>query len=260
MDSCSSEGTASTSQSNESTLKDEGYQSTVDCTTSKDTEDKLVKMESSCEQQITAMELELKLHQNLIEKHKKELTDDDESYEGKGKGGKGYVQKVCNSEEDLKEQYLSNIKSEKKYLRFQQLDNEIQLMICKINVFRGFGSGNGFFDKLLELFEWKSMELMEIKKLEGEYVEVINQLMEQLEEKNLEIDDLKKKLQCALMREKTREGCWSGPSRIKIGKKDLKIEELDEESQLMIANIEALRESDDKVYNKLLNMLEEKEY
>ena len=170
MDSCSSEGIASTSQSNESTLKDEGYQSTLDRNTSKDTEDNLVKMEGSCEQQITAMELELKLHQNLLEKHKNEVTDDDdEGYKGKGKGGKGYVQKVCNSEEDLKEQYLSKIKNDKKYSRFQQLDNETQLMISKIDVFRGFGSGNGFFYKLLELFEGKSMELMEIKKLQGEY-------------------------------------------------------------------------------------------
>ena len=34
----------------------------------------------------------------------------------------------------------------------------------------------------------------------------------------------------------------------------MKIEELDEECQLMMANIEALRESDDKIYNKVLNM------
>ena len=252
VDSCSSQGTASTSQSNESTLKDEGYQSTLDCTTSKDTEDKLVKMESSCEQQITAMELELKLHQNLIEKYKNELTDD-EGYVGKGKGGKGYVQKVCNSEEDLKEQYLSKIKNDKKYSRFQQLDNETQLMISKIDVFRGFGSGNGFFDELLELFEGKSMELMEMKELESKYVKAIDELQEQLEEKDQENDDLRKKLQAALMG-KTREHCLSEMSRIKGRKMDLKFEELDEESQLMIANIEALRESDDQIYNKVLSM------
>ena len=256
VESCSSQGTASTSQSNESTLKDEGYQSTSDCTTSKSMEDKL---EGSYEQQITAMKLELKLHQNLMEKCKNELTDDDEGYEGKGKGGKGYVQKVCNSEEDLKEHYLSKIKSEKKYLRFQQLDNETQLMISKIDVFRGFGGGNVFFDKLLELFEGKSMELLEMKELEDKYVKVINELMEQLKEKNQEADDLKKELQAVLMGEKTRGGCSSKKNRIKGGKKDVNIEKLDEESQLMIANIEALRESDDKIYNKVLNMLEEKE-
>ena len=132
-------------------------------------------------------------------------------------------------------------------------------MINKIDVFKGFGGGNGFFDKLLELFEGKNMELIEMKEVESEYVKVINQLMEQLEEKNQETDDLKKKLQGALMSEKTREGCWSGRSRIKSGKKDLKIEELDEESQLMIVKIEALRESDDKIYNKVLNIVKEKE-
>ena len=66
--------------------------------------------------------------------------------------------------EDLKEQYLNKIKNEKKYLRFQQLDIETQLMICKIDGFSGFGNDNGFFDKLLEMFEGKSMELMEVKK------------------------------------------------------------------------------------------------
>ena len=254
VDSCSSQGTASTSQSNESTLKYKGYQPTLVCTTSTNmpVEDKLVKIEQSGEQQITAMELELKLHQNLIEKYKNELTDD-EGYEGKGKGGKGYVQKVCNSEEDLKEQYLSKIKNDKKYSRFQQLDNETQLMISKIDVFRGLGSGNGFFDELLELFEGKSMELMEMKELESKYVKAIDELQEQLEEKDQENDDLKKKLQAALMG-KTREHCLSEMSRIKGRKMNLKIEELDEESQLMIAHIEALRESDDQIYNKVLSM------
>ena len=33
------------------------------------------------------------------------------------------------------------------------------------------------------------------------------------------------------------------------------MEELDEESQLLIANIEALRESDDRIYNKVLDMM-----
>ena len=53
---------------------------------------------------------------------------------------------------------------------------------------------------------------------------------------------------------KTRVLYLSKPSRYKVGKKDLKIEEIDEESQLMIANNEALRESDDQIYNKVLNM------
>ena len=53
---------------------------------------------------------------------------------------------------------------------------------------------------------------------------------------------------------KTSGGCLSELSGIKGGRKDLKIEELDEESQQMIANIEALRESDAKIYNKVLSM------
>ena len=54
---------------------------------------------------------------------------------------------------------------------------------------------------------------------------------------------------------KTRGGCLSELSRIKGGRKDLKIEELDEESQFMIANIEALRELNDRIYNKVLNIM-----
>ena len=244
-------GSVNVSQSNESTLKDEGYQSTLDFTTSKD---KLAKMEGFYKQQITAMELELKLHQSCVKKYKNGLIDDDdEGFEGKGKGGKRYIRKMCNPEKGLKEQYMAKIKSEKKYLRFQQLDNKTQLMVSKIDVFRGYGGGNGFFDELLELFEGKSMELMEMKEEECEYVKVIYDLMVQLEEKDQVINDSNNKLQAALMG-KTSGGCLSELSRIKGGRKDLKIEELDEESQRMIANIEALRESDDKIYNKVLSM------
>ena len=244
-------GSVNVSQSNESILKDEGYQSTLDFTTSKD---KLAKMEGFYKQQITAMELELKLHQSCVKKYKNGLiADDGNAFEGKGKGGKRYIRKMCNPEKGLKEQYLSKIKSEKKCLKFQQLDNETQLMISKIDVFRGFSTDNDFFDELLELFEGKSMELMEMKEQECEYVKVIYDLMVQLEEKDQVINDSNDKLQAALMG-KTRGGCLSELSGIKGGRKDLKIEELDEESQRMIANIEALRESDAKIYNKVLSM------
>ena len=51
-------GNVNTSQSDESSLlRDEGYQSILDCTTSKSMEDKLVKMEGCYEQSTTAMEL-----------------------------------------------------------------------------------------------------------------------------------------------------------------------------------------------------------
>ena len=45
---------------------------------------------------------------------------------------------------NLKEQYLSKIKTKKKRLRFQQLDNETQLMICKIDDLRETGSDKNF--------------------------------------------------------------------------------------------------------------------
>ena len=193
-------GIVNNSQSNQSTLKDEGYQSTLDCTTSKSMEDKLVKMEDSYKQQIT--ELEPKLHHDLIEKNKNELTDDDKSFKGKEMGEKRYVQKVSNFE-DLTEQLMNKIKNEKKHLTFQHLDDETRLMICKIGVFTRFRNGNGFFTKLLEMFERKSIELEERKELEGKYVKVLDELLKLhqtiFEEKDKEIDDLKKKLQAALM-------------------------------------------------------------
>ena len=259
------EETANTSQSNESALKDEGYQSTLDCTTSKNTEDKLVKMEGCYKQQITPMELELKLYQKLIEKYRNEQTDDDdddddEGFKGKGKGGKGYIRKVCSTEEDLKEQYLSKIKSEKKRLRFQQLDHQTQLMISKIDAYRGFRNGNDFFEKLFKMFEGKSMEVKDLKQnvneMEGEYSNAFNELVGQykniIECKDEEMNDLKKLL--AGLVKKTRGGWLSElrrmMSRIKGGRKDLKTKELDERSQLSIGITEALRESDDSINKK----------
>ena len=224
-----------------------------------------MKMEGCYKQQITPMELELKLYQNLTEKYRNEQTDDDdEGFTGKGKGGKGYIQKVCNSEEDLKEQYLRKIKSAKKRLKFQQMDHETQLMISKIDVFRRFGSGNDFFNKLFELFEGKGIEVEDLKnkakEIEGDHVNVLNELVSQykkiIEGKDLEINDLKK-LQAGMM-QKTKGGWLSElrriMSRTKGGRKDLKTEGLDDNSQLKIANTEALRESDDKINNKGLNM------
>ena len=69
---------------------------------------------------------------------------------------------------------------------------------------------------------------------------------------------MKKKLQALLIGKQRGGGYLGKPRRIVIsgGRKDLKIEELDDECQLMIANIEALRESDDIIYNKVLNILE----
>lgn len=180
------------------------------------------------------------------------------------------MEKTYDLEEEqlmLKEQYLSKIKSEKKYLRFQQLDDETQLMICKIDALRESGIGDNFFGELLGMFERKSMGLEKLKKtveemkeLEEDYVMTINELVDDhekiIEEKDQEIDCLKKKLQAALIG-KVRRGYSGEPSKIKSGRRDVKIEDLDDECQLMIANIEALRESDNIIYGKVLNMLEE---
>ena len=254
-------------------LKDEGYQSALDCTTCKHVENSLLKMEESYyKQQIHDLEFELELQYKLIEKNydmRNKLMGDDDESEGKGKGGKGYVKKMCSLKEEqliLKEQYVSKIKSEKKYLRFHQLDDETQLMICKIDALRESGIDNNFFDELLKMFERKSMDLEklkrtvgEMKKLEDDYAKTINELVEDrekvIEEKDQEINCLKKKLQAALIG-KVRRGCSDEPSRIKSGRKDVKIEDLDDECQSMIANIEALRELDNIIYGKVLNMFE----
>ena len=69
--------------------------------------------------------------QNCIDKYyfiKNKLTNDEENFlEGKGKGGKGYVRKGCDLKQlALKQQYLSNIRSDDKiYFRFLQLDHII---------------------------------------------------------------------------------------------------------------------------------------
>ena len=238
-----------------------------------------MEMEESYKQQIRDLEFELELQYKFIEKNneiKNKLMDDNDDDElvGKGKGGKGYawgyVEKMYDLEEEqlmLKEQYLSKIKSEKKYLRFQQLDDETQLMICKIDALRESGIGNNFFYELLGMFERKSMELEKLKKtveemkeLEEDYATTINELVDDhekvIEEKDQEINCLKKQLQAALIG-KVRRGYSGEPSRIKSGRKDVKFENLDDECQLMIANIEALRESDNMIYGKVIDMLEQ---
>ena len=50
-----------------------------------------VYMAGPYKQQITTMELKLKFHQNVIEKCKNELTDDEKYFKGRSKGGKGYM-------------------------------------------------------------------------------------------------------------------------------------------------------------------------
>ena len=89
-----------------------------------------------------------------------------------------------------------------------------------------------FFDKLLEMFEWNSMQLVKLKKtvdkmkqLEDNYSKTINELMDEnqktIEEKDREIDELKRKLQAVLIGKKGG-GHLSESSRIKGGRKDVK--------------------------------------
>ena len=252
-------------------LKDEGYQSALDCTTLKQVENSLLMMEESYKQQIHDLECELELQYKLMENYdiQNKQMDDDDELEGKGKGGKGYIKKMCSLEEEqliLKEQYLSKIKSEKKYLRFHLMDEETQLMICKIDALRDSGIGNDFYDELFRMFEEKSTELVKLKttvkkmkELEDDYAKAIDELVDEhqkiVKEKDQEIECLKKKLQKVLVGKVNRD--YSGePSRNKNKRAEFKIEELDDECKQMIANIEALMESDSIVYDKVLHMLD----
>ena len=244
---------------------DEGYQSALDCTACKHVGNVLLELEEFYETQIKSLKDEIDVKNEYIETKKYELEHEwfEKEMAAKGKGGKGYVEKTFDLKDEevaFKEQYLSTIKSEKKYLRFQQLDDETQLMICKIDALRRSGYNSDFFDALLKMFEGKSMKLQklmktveEMKESEAEYTQWINKLMKQhqraIEEKDHEINCLKKKLHASLI-EKRRGGNLSEQSMIKAGSKHLKIEELDEECQMMIANIEALRESDKMIQDK----------
>ena len=254
-------------------LKDEGYQSALqlDCTTLKQVENSLLMMEESYKQQIHDLEYELELHYKLMENYdiKNKQMDDDDELEGKGKGGKGYVKKTCSLEEEqliLKEQYLSKIKSEKKYIRFHLMDEETQLMICKIDALRESGIVNDFYDELFRMFEEKSTELVKLKttvkkmkELEDDFEKTIDELVDEhqkiVKEKDQEIECLKKKLRKVVVGKVKRD--YSGElSRKKNGRVEFEIEDLDDECKQMIANIEALRESDNIVYDKVLQMLE----
>ena len=235
-----------------------------------------MKTGESCKQQNSDVESELELQHKLTEEKHHDINNElinDETYKGKGKGGKGYVKKLCNSKEpvDLKQQYLSKIKSEKKYLRFLQLDEDTKLMICKIDGLRGLGIDNNLCNVLLEMFEGKCVELERLKKtveemkeLEYDHAkdmeELIAQLYENLEKKDQEINCLKKKLQDG----KGRRGyCLGESSKIKNepkSNKHLKIGDLDYEWKMMIANMEVLRESNKAAFDTLLILLEQQKF
>ena len=247
---------------------DEGYQSTLDCTKCKNN---LTKIEESYKQQIAALELELINKQNRIDKYyciKNELANDEENfYEGKGKGGKGYIRKGYDSKQHaLKEQYLRKIRSdEKRHFRFLQLDYKTQVMISRIDALRGSVNDDQFIDKLLEAFEEKSMLLQSLKgtvenmkQVEGEYVKTIDELMHQhhesIKEKDHEIDYLRKNVQIVLV-EKEGSGELSKRRNGKKSKKHLQTDDLDDEYQITIANMQALRQLDNGVYSNVVQML-----
>ena len=260
-------------------LKDEGYQS---ASTSKQFENELLELEEYYEQQSSGLDFQLKLQHELIEKRvyvseaisfddydDDDDDDDEEEYiMGKGKGGKRFVKKTCHLEEEqrqlkLKEQYLSKIKNKKRYLRFQRLDDETQLMICKIDALRESGGDKSFFDKLLRMLEGRTLKVEKLKKTVEKMKElednnaktiddIINEHQRMLFKKDQEIKQLKKKLEA----EKKVRDCLIKKTEKRF-KKQLKVEDLAEEYQTIIANMEALKKSDSVVYNEVLNMLGE---
>ena len=207
-----------------------------------------------------------------LEKHINDLIHDDdyeECFKGKVKGWRRFIKRTSHSkekEQELKEQYPSKTETTKNYLRFQELDEETQLMICKIDSLKGTGKDNNSIDTLLRMVEAKSLELLRYKKTvekmkeaEADYTKTIEDILDEhqriLKEKNQEIGNLKKKLQAG-----KRSSGFEGESSKKYEKGflgNMRIKDLDDEYQTLIANIEALRRSDSTIYNKVLNKLGE---
>ena len=135
----------------------------------------------------------------------------------------------------LKEQYLSKIKNKKKYLRFQQMDDETRLMICKTDALREFGGDKSFFDKLLRMLEGRSLKVTKLKKivekmkeLEDITARTIDDIIDERQRILYQKDQhLKKKLEAEKRIIKKSE---------KRFKKHLKIKDLEEEYQTIIAN------------------------
>ena len=233
-----------------------------------------MELEESYRQQITTLELKLLSQQDRIDRYyyiKNELTNDEENFiEGKGKGGKRYIRKACDLKQlALKEWYLSAIKNdEKRHFRFLQLDHKAQQMICKIGALRGCGSDDHFIDELLETFERMSIQLQRLKKivekkkeLEGVYVRAINKLIchnkTLVAEKDQGMDCLRNNVQVVLVgNERTDHfGELRTNKSRKKSKKGLKSGKSDDECQIMITNMEALREIDNAIYENVVKML-----
>lgn len=249
--------------------RDEGCHSALaDCTTCQRS---LMELEESYRQQITALELKLSSQQDRIDRYyhiKNELTNDEENFfEGKGKGGNRYIRKACDLKQlALKERYLSTIKNdEKRRFRFLRLDHEAQQMICKIGALRGCGSDDHFIDELSETFERMSIQLQRLKKtvekkkeLEGVYVRAIDELIchnkTLVDEKDQGMDCLRNNVQVVLVGNEGFGELRTNKSR-KKSKKGLKSGKSDDECQIMITNMEALRELDNAIYENVVKML-----
>ena len=209
-----------------------------------------------------------------LEKHVNDLIHDDdyeECLKGKRKGWRRFVKRKSHSKEKeqdlkLKEQYLSKLETKMNNLRFQELDEETQIMICKIDSLRVSGKDDSSIDTLLRMVEAKSLELQRYKKTvekmkeaEADYTKTIDDILDEhqriLKEKNQEIANLKKKLQAG-----KRSSSFEGESSEKYEKEflgNMRIKDLDDEYQTLITNIEALRKSDSSIRNKVLNKLGE---
>ena len=133
---------------------------------------------------------------------------------------------------------------------------------------RGCGSDDHFIDELLERFEWMSIQLQRLKEtvekkkeLEGVYVMAIDELTYRhqslVEEKDRGMDCLRSNVPVVLVgNERTDhfgELC-TNKSR-KKSKKGLKSGKSDNECQIMITNMEALRELDNAIYENVVKML-----
>ena len=138
-------------------------------------------------------------------------------------------------------------------------------MICKIDALRGCGSDNYFINELLETFEGMSMQLQRLKKtveemkeLEGVYVKAIDELtyhhQSLVEEKDQGMDCLRNNVQVVLVANE-RSDHFGELRTNKSSKKGLKSGKSDDKCQIMITNMEALRELDNAIYDNVVKML-----
>ena len=95
-----------------------------------------------------------------------------------------------------------------------------------------------------------------MKQLEGEYAKTIDELMQQhhktIKEKDQEVNYSRKNVQVVLVG-KERSGALSKRKNEKTFKRNT--DELDDEYEITIANMQALRQLDNVVYENIVKML-----